>query len=194
MDALREVSNREPVAADELVLRFLNTRADAAGNVELFGTPADFTAWARRQDLLPPEAVVTESDAVAARELRDALVTVLLAHSGDKGVTDEQVAIAETHLAHASARYPLTGIVTAHGGRLAATSAGAPGVLGTVLAAVTRMALHDDWARFKACCNSPCHAGFVDRTRNRSARYCSPGCGSQASMRALRERRRQAGA
>ncbi|MFE3700405.1 CGNR zinc finger domain-containing protein [Nocardia tengchongensis] len=46
--------------------------------------------------------------------------------------------------------------------------------------------------RIKACCNPPCHFGFIDRTRNRAARYCSPGCGSQVSMRALRQRRKQA--
>lgn len=65
-------------------------------------------------------------------------------------------------------------------------------MFGTVLAAATEVAQHGDWARIKACCNSPCHFGFFGRTRNRAARYCSPGCGSQASMRAYRRRKREA--
>lgn len=178
--------------AAETVLLFVNTRADAGGNVELFGTGADFAAWASEHELLTGDTVVTDSDAAAARELRDALVVIMLAHAADPALDAGQIAAAENYLCLAGSRYPLTTTVTTQGVRLAAVSAGAPGVLGTVLAAVSEVAQGSDWSRVKACCNPPCHGGFLDRTRNRAGRYCSPGCGSQVSMRNFRERQRQA--
>lgn len=182
--------NTDRDAAD-LVLRFVNTRSDGAGGVELFGTASGFADWAMRHDLLEADTVVTDSDAVAARELRDALVTVLLAHAGASDVPGKDIVEAQRYLRHAGVRYPIAAIVTADTAQLVAGSAGVPGVLGTVLASVTETAMGGDWTRIKACCNPPCHFGFVDRTRNRAARYCSPGCGSQVSMRALRQRRKQ---
>lgn len=177
----------------ETVLRFVNTRADAAGRAERFADPADFAGWATDEGLLGAETVVTDSDAAAARELRDALVTILLTHAGDAAVGQTQIRDAERYLEQAGARYPLTSVITAEGARLTAESTGVPGVLGSVLAAVTGLAQRGEWARIKACCNPPCHFGFVDRTRNRAGRFCSPGCGSQVSMRALRQRQRRSG-
>ncbi|SFM31572.1 CGNR zinc finger domain-containing protein [Nocardia asteroides] len=181
--------NDDPTA---LLLHFVNTRADGAGRIEVFGTASGFADWAIEQGLLDPGIVVTDSDAAAARELRDALVTVLLTHSGDPDIGDVQVAAAERYLLQAGIRYPLTTVVTAETAQLRTGSTGVPGALGAVLAAVTEVAQSGDWIRVKACCNPPCHFGFLDRTRNRAARYCSPGCGSQVSMRALRLRRKLA--
>lgn len=184
-------SSRWSRKATELVLQFVNTRADGAGRVETLGTAAEFAEWAMKHGLLDGGVVVTDSDAAAARELRDALVTVLLAHAGDNDVSDARIIEAEKYLAHTGVRYPLATVITAESAHLIAGSTGIPGVLGTVLAAVTEAAHSGEWPRIKACCNPPCHFGFVDRTRNRAARYCSPGCGSQVSMRALRQRRKQ---
>jgi predicted RNA-binding Zn ribbon-like protein len=185
-----ESPQRSRPDAAEMVLLFVNTRADAGGRVELFGTGADFAAWACEHELLTADSIVTDSDAAAARELRDALVTVMLAHAGDLALDGNQISLAETYLRQVGTRYPLCTILTTQGAQLTATSPGAPGVLGTVLAAATEVAQCDDWLRIKACCNPPCHNGFRDRTRNRAGRYCNPGCGSQASMRAFRERQR----
>jgi hypothetical protein len=65
----------------ETLLNFVNTRADAGGRVEQFGTGAALAEWAAEHDLLDGDTVVTDADAAAARELRDALVSVMLAHS-----------------------------------------------------------------------------------------------------------------
>ncbi|MDT0386083.1 CGNR zinc finger domain-containing protein [Streptomyces dubilierae] len=176
--------------SSDIVLRFVNTHADAGGRPELYGTARGFADWAVAHELLSADVVVTESDAVAARELRDALITVLLAHAGDPAPGLPE---AERYLAQAGARYPLTAVVTVQGASLQPASQGVPGVLGGVLAAVAEAAQSDTWRRLKACCNPPCHFGFVDRSRNRSGRFCSPGCSSQASMRALRQRRKKAG-
>lgn len=183
----------EGESVDRLLV-FVNTRADGAGRPECFATAAEFARWATGHDLLPSDTVVSDSDAAAARELRDALVTVLLAHADDPAVSEADLAAAEGYLRQAGARYPLQTILTADGARLTPEAGGVPGLFGSVLAAATEVAQHGEWARIKACCNPPCHFGFADRTRNRTARYCNPGCSSQASMRAYRLRKKQAAA
>ncbi|KMO93418.1 CGNR zinc finger domain-containing protein [Streptomyces roseus] len=175
----------------ETVLSFVNTRANGGGEQELFGDGRSFAAWLAERDEFGGETVATDADAAAARELRDALVTLLLAHSGDEESMGEPLQHAEEHLRRAGALYPLATVVTARGVELASPQAGVPRVFGTVLAAVTTVAQTGDWGRIKACRNPPCHFGFFDRTRNGGGLYCSTGCGSQVSMRNYRERQRR---
>ncbi|MFF8262700.1 CGNR zinc finger domain-containing protein [Streptomyces virginiae] len=177
----------------ETVLAFVNTRADGGGRRELFGDGQSFAAWLAEHDELGGHTVATDADAAAARELRDALVTLLLAHSGDEESLGEPLQQAEQHLRRAGALYPLATMVTAGGVELASPQAGVPRVFGTVLAAVTTFAQTGDWGRVKACRNPPCHFGFFDRTRNGAGLYCSTGCGSQVSMRNYRRRQRREG-
>ncbi|MER5635653.1 CGNR zinc finger domain-containing protein [Kitasatospora sp. NPDC002227] len=174
----------------ETVLAFVNTRADGSGRRELFGDGESFAAWLTEHQEFGGETVVTDADAAVARELRDALVTVLLAHSGDEESLGAPLEQAERHLRRVGSLYPLATVVTAGGVELASPQAGVPRVFGTVLAAVTTFAQSGDWGRIKACRNPPCHFGFLDRTRNGAGLYCSTGCGSQVSMRKHRRRQR----
>ncbi|MEV7541125.1 CGNR zinc finger domain-containing protein [Streptomyces sp. NPDC089915] len=174
----------------ETVLAYVNTRADGSGRRELFEDANSFAAWLAEHEEFGGETVVTDADAAVARELRDALVTVLLAHSGDEESLGEPLLRAERHLRRVGALYPLATVVTAGGVELASPQTGVPRVFGTVLAAVTTFAQTGDWARIKACRNPPCHFGFFDRTRNGGGLYCSTGCGSQVSMRKHRRRLR----
>ncbi|MEU8841982.1 CGNR zinc finger domain-containing protein [Streptomyces roseus] len=175
----------------ETVLAFVNTRANGGGGQELFGDGRSLAAWLAERHEFAGETVATDADAAAARELRDALVTVLLAHSGDEESVGEPLQHAEERLRRAGALYPLATVVTARGVELASPQAGVPRVFGTVLAAVTTVAQTGDWGRIKACRNPPCHFGFFDRTRNGGGLYCSTGCGSQVSMRNYRQRQRR---
>lgn len=186
-----KLSPRTVTPAVETVLAFVNTRADGSGRRELFGDGDSFAAWLAEYDEFGSDTVATDADAATARELRDALVTVLLAHSGDEESLGEPLRHAERHLRRAGSLYPLATVVTADGVELASPQAGVEGVFGTVLAAVTTFAQSSDWGRIKACRNPPCHFGFFDRTRNGGGLYCSPGCGSQVSMRNYRQRRRR---
>ncbi|WP_426402845.1 CGNR zinc finger domain-containing protein [Streptomyces sp. R-07] len=186
-------SPRTAMPMAETVLAFVNTRADGGGRRELFEDGHSFAAWLAEHDEFGGETVATDADAAAARELRDALVTLLLAHSGDEESLGEPLRHAEQHLRRAGALYPLATVVTAGGVELASPQAGVPRVFGTVLAAVTTFAQTGDWGRIKACRNPPCHFGFFDRTRNGAGLYCSTGCGSQVSMRNYRRRQRREG-
>jgi predicted RNA-binding Zn ribbon-like protein len=175
------------------VLGFVNTRFDGkGGRVERFGGVTDFTAWARSRGLSAGERV-TESDVVAARELRSALVTVLLAHADHPEITAGRLAEAERFLDQAGRRYPMRVTLSARGSVVSADGRGAAGVLGAVLAAADDLARRDLWGRLKGCCSPPCQHGFADRTKNGGQRFCGPTCASRAAMRAMRSRRRDAG-
>ena len=179
-------------AAIDTVLGFVNTRFDGkGGRIERFGSVADFTAWAGERGLIRRETV-SESEVVAARELRSALVTVLLAHADHPDVTGERLAAAERFLDHAGSLYPVRITLSARGSTVAAQSRGAAGVFGAVLAAANEIVQHDGWARMKGCCSPPCQHAFVDRTKNGAQRFCAPKCASRAAMRAMRERHRDA--
>ncbi|MFJ9910557.1 CGNR zinc finger domain-containing protein [Actinacidiphila glaucinigra] len=181
----------QPAAADAL-LRFLNTHASGPRQLpeRLSDAPA-MQAWLMEHGLGTESTHVTEADAAGARELRDALIAVLLAHAGDPSTTPEALAQAEEHLRGIAARYPLTTVVTAAGATLTSTQTGIPGLFGTVLANVTELAHAGLWDRLRACRHDPCHFCFFDRTRNSSAGYCGPRCASRASMRAYRRRRKE---
>jgi predicted RNA-binding Zn ribbon-like protein len=177
-------------AAVETVLAFVNTRYEGKGRfIERFGDADDFTAWARELRLIGDETV-SESEVAAARELRSALVTVMLTHSDHAGVTDLQLQDGERYLEHAGGLYPVRVTLSATGSTLAGHNHGAAGVFGTVLAAANEIVQHDDWWRMKACSSPPCQHGFVDRTKNGAQRFCGSRCASRAAMRAMRERRR----
>ncbi|OEJ23645.1 hypothetical protein AR457_03185 [Streptomyces agglomeratus] len=185
-DASRTALSPSPAA--ERVLTFVNTRAIDGSREELLDGAA-LTEWLRREELAAPASLVTDADAAAARELRDALVCVLLAHAGEPDA-DQSRADAEEHLRRSAELYPLAPVITASGVHLAPTSGGVPGALAQLLAAAADVALRGDWMRLKACRNPPCHLGFYDRTRNSSAAYCSPNrCGAQVAMRSYRSRK-----
>jgi predicted RNA-binding Zn ribbon-like protein len=179
----------QPPAAD-VVLQFVNTHPAPPYRAERFGSAQAMHAWLLENDMTSQTTRVAEADAATARELRGALITVLLAHSGDKDVTPEVLAQAEEYLRTVASRYPLVTVVTASGASLVTAQTGVPGLFGTVLASVTELAQAGVWDRLRACRYPPCRFCFFDRTRNSSAVYCGPKCGSRASMRAYRQRKK----
>lgn len=182
-----------PPEAADLVLDFVNTRP-IDGREERLADASSTALWLRTTGLAPAGALVTEADAVTARELREALVVVLLAHAGEHDGTDAALETAEVYLRRSGVLYPLSPVVTAYDVRLMPAQAGVPGAFGSLLAAVTDLARQGTWTRLKACRNPPCHLGFYDRTRNSSAVYCSPRrCGAQVAMRSYRSRRSEEG-
>lgn len=182
-----------PSDAVEAVLRFANTHDDDFGRVERFGDAGGLSAWLAENGFADAAADVGGADAAAVRELRTALIALLLGHSDD-ALTDEQaLSEAEDLLRRTATRYPLVSVVDRSGARLVAAHGGLPGALGTVFAAMAELALTGDWNRCKACRNPQCHFAFYDRTRNTSGAYCSATCSSRVAMRNYRERRRSAG-
>jgi predicted RNA-binding Zn ribbon-like protein len=182
----------DPRAADEqLLLAFANSHGYGR-RPERLGDGPGLLEWLEEFGWLgisPGEGQITDADAAEARELRDALVVVLLGNAHDPHTDPERVHAAEALLRRAGERYPLTSRIDAGGFRLHAAGTGMPGVFGQVVASMTTLSLNGRWPRFKACRNEPCHRAFVDNSRNSSAGYCRTQCGSAASMRAHRARR-----
>ncbi|GIH79671.1 CGNR zinc finger domain-containing protein [Planobispora longispora] len=178
-----------PPDAADLVLDFVNTRP-IDGRAERLADASATGRWLRATGLVHTETLITEADAAAARELRQALVTVLLAHAGEPDGDGATLEAAEAYLRRSGAMYPLSPVITADDVRLLPAQVGVAGAFGALLAAVADLARKGTWTRVKACRNPPCHLGFYDRTRNCSAAYCSPRrCGAQVAMRSYRSRR-----
>jgi predicted RNA-binding Zn ribbon-like protein len=69
------------------------------------------------------------------------------------------------------------------------------GRLADMIASVTAMSLleairDDGWERFGICAGAPCCCVFVDRSKNRSRRFCSDLCADRVAQALHRERRR----
>ena len=173
----------------DLVLAFANTHADSGGRLEQFADVDGLRAWLRENGLDEAAADASPADVDGVRHLRDALVTVLLAHSDDPATDDAALAAAEDDLRRVALRHPRVTTVDRDGARLSPAQQGLPGAVGLVLAAMTDLALTGAWPRVKACRNPTCHLAFVDRSRNTSGAYCGTTCSSQVAMRAYRRRR-----
>lgn len=173
------------------MLGFANTHDHVGRLPDRFGSVAAVQEWLTMNlaDDGHLTLIITSADVVEAREIRDALITVLLLHADTTASAEEDLIAAERVLQRAAHRCPLQAQITRTGAGLICVQPGITGALGSVLAAVVSLSQSGEWDRLKACRN--CHHAFLDQTRNRSAGYCRVQCSSQAGMRAYRSRQRQ---
>jgi predicted RNA-binding Zn ribbon-like protein len=116
-----------------------------------------------------------------AREVREAIRTLLRAHNGVRGDVD-----AASRVLDEAARRVRLGVGFADGA-LAFRSSG--GRVASVLAAVAEAMADGSWPRLKACRSDSCQWAFFDRTRNRSRQWCDMAvCGNRAKARRYRSR------
>nr|WP_296766124.1 CGNR zinc finger domain-containing protein [Rhodococcus sp. (in: high G+C Gram-positive bacteria)] len=188
MAGKRSPSPLVPPESADFVLEFVNTHA--GGRSEQFGDADGLREWLIQVGFA--DEGVTDADAADAREFRDALQTLLLAHAGDEHITDVAVQDAQSHLQRIGARYPLTCEVRVDGITLAATQSGVIGAFSAIFSGISDLAYGGTWPRLKACRNDPCHEAFFDKSRNGSAIYHAAGCSSMVAMRSYRERKRSA--
>lgn len=59
--------------------------------------------------------------------------------------------------------------------------------------ALAAVAASDGFARLRRCRAADCEDAFVDTSRNRSRKYCSPDCGNRTNVAAWRARQRSSG-
>jgi predicted RNA-binding Zn ribbon-like protein len=62
---------------------------------------------------------------------------------------------------------------------------------GRAAVALLEVIERDGWDRFGQCAAAPCCCVYVDRSRNRSRRYCCNLCADRATQAAARRRKRQ---
>jgi predicted RNA-binding Zn ribbon-like protein len=166
-----------------LVQRFVNTRLHDFG-IDRLGTAAKAEAWLRRHGLLPPGASLDEADAARLRRVREALRALAVANrvgdlhpSAPAELTREaRTATIRVHIGHAAAT------------SLVAANRGADAAVATLLVIVHEAQLTGTWPRLKACRH--CTYAFFDRSKNRSAAWCSMAiCGNRTKNRTYRRRR-----
>ena len=175
--------------SSDLLVGFVNSRPHHKQPAELLADGSAVAKWFERAGAGESPGA-TDADAATARELRDALLSILRAHVGcDEGAA--MVPAAEAHLQRAALRFPVTTIVTSEGCELHPTGTGIDRSFSYLLSAVADLASRGAWARVKVCKNDSCYTAFFDKTRNSSALYCSTACSGQMATRAYRERKKE---
>ncbi|PZT69349.1 hypothetical protein DN402_20915 [Streptomyces sp. SW4] len=124
---------------------------------------------------------LTEDDVPGARELRESLRAVLLAHAGHPPHR------AVTPLGELLAAAPLVVTVDAADGTAALAPADGRPLLSRVAAAVAEALVAGTWTRLKACEAADCLWAYYDRSPAGRGRWCSMRvCGARAKMRRYR--------
>jgi predicted RNA-binding Zn ribbon-like protein len=168
----------------ELVREFVNTN-DVEDGIEELATPKLLAEWMRDHGLDVGDRSLTKRDVSRAITLREALRALLLANGGeplDAGAVET--------LNAAAARADLQ---VSFGGdgkpSLQPAREGIDGALAALLAIVFRSMVEGTWPRLKACRADTCQWAFYDKSKNRSAHWCSMAvCGNRAKARSYRHR------
>jgi predicted RNA-binding Zn ribbon-like protein len=170
----------------ELIQAYVNTlHKDVLGDEEELTTPSRLASWLAAHDLVGPDARTTAAELRQAKELREAIRTLLLAHNEIE--VDEVAAHAVLDRAARKARVELHFEVD--GPELAAAAAGVTGGLGRVVIAVHDAVADGSWQRLKACRARDCEWAFIDTAKNQSRAWCSMrSCGNREKARAYRLR------
>jgi predicted RNA-binding Zn ribbon-like protein len=180
------VSSDIPPHNLQLVIDFVNT-LDVEADEDRMATPAQLADWLRDQGLLGVDGPALRATHVAqAAQLREALRTVLLAHTHgerdeDAGAQLERVA----QRGQLSVRFADDGTV-----QITPRASGYPGVLAQLLVPAAYAAIDGSWKRLKACGADDCLEAFYDHSRNRSGRWCDMAvCGNRTKVRTYRSKR-----
>ena len=184
-----EPAHRRPAPdALRLLQQFINTynieRHHLGLRTEEFASSADLRRWLMNHGLLSRATGVGPADVAQAREVREALRRLALAHNGRP--VDLAAVVTLNHLAAESR-------VVVHVGRdgrmrLESQTGGVTGALGRLVAAAFTAQIEGTWPRLKAC--RRCHWAFYDRSKNLSGRWCAMSiCGNRMKARAYRSRR-----
>jgi predicted RNA-binding Zn ribbon-like protein len=170
---------------------FVNT-LDIETHEEQLADPKSTAAWFAERSLLPDsDHALADSDVRQARELREALRKLLLAHNG---APLEPAAVDSVNAAAKSAELVVR---FDEGGHAALTPVrpGIDGALGRLLAIVFGAMADGTWERLKACPADDCEWAFYDWSKNGSGTWCDMAvCGNRAKARAYRERRQRGAA
>jgi predicted RNA-binding Zn ribbon-like protein len=169
-----------------LLQRFVNTyNHDFPPEWDRIGTPKRAQAWLRQKRLVAPGDRVSDDDVARLRELREAIRELAVANQGGKpgaAATDTVRRLADT---------AQLGVAIDDTGRtvLAPTSSGVDGAVAMLLGILHEAQLTGQWSRLKGC--RQCEYAFFDRSKNRSAAWCSMSiCGNRTKNRAYYRRRR----
>ncbi|ARX83959.1 MULTISPECIES: CGNR zinc finger domain-containing protein [Streptomyces] len=167
----------------------MNDRAPAPGGLALIQDLVNTLDIEARTDELDTEAGrerfgLAPADVDAARELRESLRAVCLAHAGH--APHQEVRPLGELLAGA----PLLVRVDGSDGAASLVPAAPGPLVSRVAAAVAEAVVAGTWSRLKGCEAETCRWAYYDRSPGGRGRWCDMGvCGARAKMRAYRARR-----
>jgi predicted RNA-binding Zn ribbon-like protein len=169
----------DPVA---LAVELVNTWDELVDPPELLREISVLQRVFRRHGFDREAQLATERDLEAARALRDQLRMTF-------EVDAEETAVA--FLNQILRDYDAKAQLERAGEAWRLRWVGAPlDVLASTAAMSLLEAIRDDgWERFGICAAAPCCCVFVDRSHNRSRRYCSTLCADRVAQAAYRRRR-----
>jgi predicted RNA-binding Zn ribbon-like protein len=177
------VANESPGRL-ELVRQFVNTREIDEDRDDI-ATPAGLDAWLAAHGL--GEGPATEEDVQRFTAVREGLRALMLLNNGES--RDEQ---AIARLNDVAASVPVAVRFGDDECALEPEGEGLDRALGSIIGRVHTAMRDGTFERLKACREHTCEWAFYDRSRNRSATWCSMEvCGNRAKARAYRERHGQ---
>jgi predicted RNA-binding Zn ribbon-like protein len=156
---------------------------------DLLDEVAGLSDWLDARGLLEPGVRPDVADLRAARDVREALRSLMRANNGAP-----EDPVARAVLEAAAARAELRPTFPSEGPELVPGRGGVDGALGRVVAATFAAILDGSWSRLKACPREVCGWAFYDRSSNASATWCSMAvCGGRVKAGAYYRRRRAGG-
>jgi predicted RNA-binding Zn ribbon-like protein len=161
--------------------------------VERIPDAAALARWFVAAGLLPTSPAVSDAQLMRARQLREAISSLVRSVMSGSPVSGEPLAIVNGH----AMRPDLTPQLVLEDGRPVVTTA--PGAdVASALAAIARDAVRllggPQAARIKECEHADCSLLFVDETQSGRRRWCSMGrCGNLVKTAAYRARRQPPG-
>jgi predicted RNA-binding Zn ribbon-like protein len=170
----------------ELLQRFVNTyNHDFPRDWDRIGTPEKARAWLREKGLVAPGDGISDADVARLRELREAIRALAIANHGG------QPAAAATDTIRRVAGTAQLSVAIDDTGRTALEPQrrGVDRAVATLLGILHEAQLTGQWSRLKGC--RQCEYAFYDRSKNRSASWCSMSiCGNRTKNRTYYQRRR----
>jgi predicted RNA-binding Zn ribbon-like protein len=181
-----EEKRQQAPGALEHVRAFVNT-ADAEDGAEELGSGRALGDWLSARGLAPPALRVAEGDLRHAIELREAIRSILLAHTlgAEPAAETTQVLDEAARRADLRVRFGVAGDTS-----IEPAADGVDAALGRLLAIVHEAISDGEWDRLKACREHTCEWAFYDHTKNHSGAWCNMrACGNRSKARAYRGRR-----
>jgi predicted RNA-binding Zn ribbon-like protein len=170
----------------ELIRDFVNTLELDEGVDEL-ETTAKLRRWLTERTLIGPRSGVGGTDLRRAKEVREALRTLLMANNGIPADTRAAAGILDRAAARAGMRlrFSRSGAAKLEPDR----RSGVDAALGVLLGRVAELMTEGSWSRLKACRAEDCRWAFYDRAKNHSRAWCSMRvCGNREKARVYRRR------
>ena len=180
-----------------LCLDFANTVDNRPAQPrELLNTYDDLVSWAEQAGVLEPKLApalraeaIRRPDAAAAalngaRALREAVHGVLKAAARGAAAPADSLGMLEAAVAPSLARRRLVQTATGFEWKWTYDDAALDGLLAPVVESAAALLTSHDLARVRECEADTCGWLFLDRSRNRSRRWCDMSvCGNRAKVR-----------